>query len=177
MKTFSWLYRDDLAQDHLQALNLGTMSRRGRNRLLASLRERYFADLAITATLVIPSAGAGIKTKQVIGETLTTGELVYIKPADKKCWLALCGGNSDQINVAGVTLNGGSAGQQLQYQYTGDVTIGATLTIGVEYYLSAAAGKICPRADLVSGNNVIRVGFGKTAAVLTLDIKNMGVMP
>jgi hypothetical protein len=41
--------------------------------------------------------------------------------------------------------------------------------------LSGTAGGICPRADVTSGDDPIRIGYAKTTSVLVIDIANMGV--
>lgn len=48
----------------------------------------------------------------------------------------------------------------------GLINIGATMTVGKAYFLSATAGMICLESDLVSGNIVIFLGIAVAATVL-----------
>lgn len=74
----------------------------------------------------------------------------------------------------GIALNGAAANQPLAVQRSGDITIGATLTPGLAYYLSDTPGGICPVADVGSGEYVILLGLAKSASVLDLDIRATG---
>ena len=56
-----------------------------------------------------------------------------------------------------------------------DLTITATVTAGVAYYLSATAGGICPVADLGSGDYPVFLGFATSSSVLALRIVESGV--
>jgi predicted lysophospholipase L1 biosynthesis ABC-type transport system permease subunit len=57
----------------------------------------------------------------------------------------------------------------------GDITIGAAVSAGVAYYLSATAGGICPVADLVSTNYPVILGIAKSTTVLSVKITEAGV--
>jgi hypothetical protein len=57
----------------------------------------------------------------------------------------------------------------LRFQKDGQVTIGATLVPGTDYYLSDTPGGICPIADVGVGEYVCRVGVALSATVLDLD--------
>ena len=50
--------------------------------------------------------------------------------------------------------------------FSGLVVMGATLAVGTEYYLSATAGGIVPRGDLVSGDWITRLGIATTTSIL-----------
>lgn len=134
------------------------------------------ADLSITATSVVPGAGAVSVTKTG-GETILAGEAVYVKAADGKAWKAQADGTVEEGTVAGVALNGASAGQPVQYQASGPMTIGATTVKTTTYMLSALAGKICPQADLVSTNRICRIGYATgVAGEFVVDIKVTGAV-
>jgi hypothetical protein len=132
------------------------------------------ADLTVTATSVLPSASANAEYG-TLGEAATAGQPVYKKAADSKFYKAQCDAATDD-DVYGILLSGGAAGQPCAVQRTGDITIGATVGIGTIYVLSAAAGGICPSADLVSTNYVTIIGVGVSAtdirmALLTTSIQ------
>lgn len=77
--------------------------------------------------------------------------------------------------VHGIALNSASLNQPVSMIKSGDVTIGATLTAGLDYWLSGTAGGICPRADLTSGMDPILIGVAKSTTLLSVDIQDSGV--
>ena len=66
----------------------------------------------------------------------------------------------------GIALNGGAINQPVAVQKSGDVTIGATLTPGLAYYLSDTPGGICPIADVGSGEYSCIIGIATSTTVL-----------
>lgn len=138
------------------------------------------ADVVITAANVLKGTGAVTVNTNVAGESVTAGDVVYLKNADSKWWKAQCDGTTeesggDPAGGIGVCLNSAGAGQPVVVQTGGLITIGGTVVAGTEYVLSAAAGKIAPHADLVSNNKYVRLGYAVTAAILSLDFKVSGV--
>lgn len=132
------------------------------------------ADLSITAASVVAGANAQI-ARGTAGATITAGQPVY-KDANEKFQLADCNSATAAARVAyGIALNGASDGQPLAVIKEGDLTLGAVLTAGVAYYLSATAGGICPVADLVSGDYPCLLGMAKSASVLSVRIEAPGV--
>ena len=73
--------------------------------------------------------------------------------------------------ATGIALNGASLNQPITVHEFGDLTLGATLTPGTAYFLSDAAGGICPLADVGSGEYVCQLGIAKSATVLAVDIQ------
>ena len=71
----------------------------------------------------------------------------------------------------GIAVNGASDGQPLTIQKSGDITLGAVLVAGTDYYLSDTPGGIAPRADIGAGEYVCLLGLAKTTSVLALDIQ------
>lgn len=139
----------------------------------------HYIDLVITATLVVPYltdiSSPGIGGKKKIGETLLAGQWIYEKPTDSsRLWKAQCDGVAAEFGTLGVVLNGGSVGQWAQYQSSGDITIGGTMVAFTEYYLSAAAGLMCLRSDLVTPNRIIKLGYAKSATVFHIKIEDLG---
>lgn len=127
------------------------------------------ADLSITAASVAKVSGAVIDTTYVAGETITAGQVLYVKSSDGKLYKAQCDGTTEESTVYGIALNGASSGQPVAVLTGGQITAGATLTVGAFYYLSATAGGICPYADLVSTNKVVQIFYGATSAIATLS--------
>src|SRR5690242_16311261 len=105
------------------------------------------ADLTITAANVLAGSGAKIDRAHKAAVAVTAGQTVY-KDGDS---YKLADDNSATAAARvpdGIALNGAGAGQPLAVLLSGDITIGATLTPGVAYYLSDTPGGICPVADL-----------------------------
>lgn len=132
-------------------------------------------DLTITAANVIASSNARL-AYSVAGETITQGAMVYKSSTTDRMMLA----DSNSATAAartpvGIALNAASAGQPLAVALSGDVTIGATLTPGVAYYLSDTPGGICPVADVSAGEYPCVVGMATSASVLRIGIQSAGV--
>lgn len=137
------------------------------------------ADLTITAGNVIAGAGASVRHGHA-GATVTAGQVVYLDEATTGEWLLA---DSDAAAAAargsgkiGIALNGASDGQPLAVQTDGEVTIGAALTAGLDYYLSDEPGGICPQADLATGDYVTLVGVAISTSVLRLRFTYTGVV-
>lgn len=133
--------------------------------------------LSIMATSVVAGAGAVIQNG-LAGEAITAGQPLYLDTSTGKFLKADANAAGSAARVPlGIALNGASLNQPLAVQKKGDITIGATLTAGVAYYLgSAAAGTIVPVADLTTGDYPCIIGLAKTTTVLTLDIVSTGAV-
>lgn len=129
------------------------------------------ADLSITAGNVVPASNAVVE-RATAGAAITAGQVVYLDTSDNKMKLA----DADAATAAartprGIALCGASDGQPIVIQRSGDITIGATVTAGTAYYLSAAnAGGIAPVGDLTSGDYYSLIGVAKSASALTLAL-------
>lgn len=120
------------------------------------------ADLTITAANV--QLGTGTTLLGTAGETITAGQVLYLKASDGRLWLAQADGTTAEADAVGIALNGGSAGQPIHYVNDGGLTIGATTVKTSAYMLSATAGGICPQADLVSTNKIVYIGYATSTA-------------
>lgn len=132
-------------------------------------------DLSITAANVI-ARGTAKKVPGTAGASITAGQVVYLDSADGKFKLA----DNDSATAAarspyGVALHAASDGQPLVVARSGPVTIGASLTAGVAYYLSGTAGGICPVADLSTGDYPTIIGIATSTSILNIDIQESGV--
>lgn len=130
-------------------------------------------DLSITATDVVKGSNA-IVANGTAGATITAGEVVYLDATSGK-WKLADNDLAAAKNPGGIALNGASDGQPLAVLTSGDLTIGATLTAGTAYYLSATAGGICPVGDLTTGDNVAQIGIAKSTSILAVKIIVPGV--
>lgn len=133
------------------------------------------ADLTITAASVVAGSNA-TKRQYTAGETITAGQAVYFASATGL--LMKADNNSATAEVRqpiGIALNGGAVNQPILVQTDGDITIGATMTAGVAYYLSDTAGGICPVADIGSGEYPCVLGIAISTTVLRMGIQYSGV--
>lgn len=130
--------------------------------------------LSQTAANVLFSTGAVIDRTKFSGATITAGMPVYIDSADGKAKIADNNVSAALANVYGIALNGASDGQPVDIQTAGDINLGATLTVGETYVLSATAGGI-DAVSAISTNYVSLLGVARTAAILQLKINNTGI--
>lgn len=131
------------------------------------------ADLSITDTSVVPDTGFKA-VSIVLGEAGTAGMPVYRLTSDQKAYKAECD-NADHDDVAGILLANGGAGQVVPMMYDGDLTIGAAVTMGGLYLLSATAGKIMPASDLASTNYLTVLFFAISATKVRLMLRTTGL--
>lgn len=126
------------------------------------------ADLTITATDVVPSAGARIKTVTA-GATVTRGMPVYKDTGDNNEYKPTdANGVAPANTIDGIALADADDGQSLPICQKDDaLAIGSTVGIGDVYVASATPGGIAPVADAASGWFVTIVGV----AVSTTELK------
>lgn len=133
------------------------------------------ADITITATSVV--AGSNARTEPgTLGETVTAGQALYKDTTTQK-WMKADANSATAAarQATGIALNGGAVNQPVLVQKGGDITIGATVTAGVQYYLSDTPGGICPVADIGSGEYPCLIGLATSTTVLSLNFKYSGV--
>jgi hypothetical protein len=143
--------------------------------LLGSASPAFAADLTITAASVVKGSNAVVK-HGTAGAAVTAGQAVYYDSAAGTWKLA----DDNSATVAartpqGFALHAAATGQPLAVHTGGDLTVGATLTAGVAYYLSDTPGGICPAADLASGEYPTIVGIAKSTSVLAVSFQSSGV--
>lgn len=134
------------------------------------------ADISITPANVVPGTGCRV-THGIAGETIVAGKALYKAAVSGKWMLADADSATVEArNASGIALNGASLNQPVSVAKLGDVTLGAVLTAGVAYYLSgAAAGGICPVADIGTGEWVSLLGIAKTTSILAVNPQFPGV--
>lgn len=132
----------------------------------------FAADLSITATSVVPSANAIIRNA-VAGAVITAGKMVYKSSTDNKLYLAdgdsASAGTRDCVGIAVTTAGIGAP----CYFVIEDpaLVIGATVTNGTIYVLSATAGGIAPAADLTTGWYATIVAVGTSSTTVAFRAK------
>ena len=142
---------------------------------LVSGAPAFAADLTITAASVVKGSNAVVENGTA-GATITAGQAVYYDSATGNWKLA----DDNSATVAarspkGFALNGAASGQPLAVHKAGNITIGATLTAGVAYYLSDTPVGICPVADLATGEYPTIVGIATSTTVLKVQFLESGV--
>lgn len=134
------------------------------------------AALVQTAANVLEGTTGVRKSTGTAGGTVTAGMPVYKDLTDSNKLKAARANAVATAVVAGIALNGASAGQPLVYQTAGEINLGATLVVGESYYLSdAVAGQIVPVADLGVGDFPTFLGTAESTSILNLDIHVGGV--
>jgi len=133
------------------------------------------ADITITATSVVAGSNA-TRDAGIAGETITAGQVLYLAAATNK-WMKADSnaGTAEARTPKAIALNGASLNQPVAILKAGDITIGATLTAGVAYYLSDTPGGICPVADVGSGEYPCIIGIAKSTTVLAVNFQPAGV--
>ena len=134
------------------------------------------ANLSITAANVSAADGEVSKQEWTAGATITAGQVVYLdSTASNVAKLAQSDGTSAEAEIQGIAMNGASSGQPVIIATSGDIDLGATLTVGTIYVLSQTAGGICPAADLTTGDYVSVIGVATAADNLEIALTNSGV--
>lgn len=132
------------------------------------------ADITYDSTKVVPSASARLQQAKVAdGAVIDPGEAVYLDSTGK---LNLASALAEAASeVKGVAVNGGSAGQPVDFVTEGEVTFVETgspevgsLDIGQLYIVSDTPGAIRPAGDLGSMEYSGYIGTAKDASTLTV---------
>lgn len=128
----------------------------------------------ITVGTVQPLQGALLRV-ETAGETLAVGDWVYQKSSDSKLWKADNDSSAETARVIGIIVyDGGAADDPVCLQYGGPVDLGTTLVQG-PYVLSSTAAKMCPVADLGTGDIQSQTGYATTTAQFLVQPFNTGV--
>lgn len=128
----------------------------------------------VTITSVTPSSSAaGINRTHIAGEALSVGNLVYRKASDLKIYKADANSATAEVRVVyGIVVSAAASGAPCVV-VTEDpaLTLGATLTKGTAYVLSATAGGLAPLADMTTGDYVHVIAIGATTSTIAFNAK------
>lgn len=130
-------------------------------------------NLAPSAANVAPAKTGQRLTAVTVGEAVVHGDVGRYNAADKKYYLADATSETN-AKASGFFLSSASAGGVAIWM-EGDISLGAIMTLGTLYFLSATPGKICLESDLVSGNYKTTLGIASSTSVLPLKINASGV--
>ena len=130
----------------------------------------------LTITSVEPADSRTRAITAVAGEAIAVGDLIYLDSADSKMKLADASAAATS-GVVGISLTAAAAdGDFIVYVASQTIDLGAILTAGTIYCVSATAGKICPHADLVSTNVVAILGYATSTSQMILNVVDTGVV-
>ena len=134
----------------------------------------FATDLTVTAANV---EGVSASTRTLLGqagEAVTQGEPVYRKAGDSKYYAADCDLSSEAATVAGICATAAATDGFVIIVTSGEMDLGATLTIGAQYVASGNAGGIAPQADLATNDYISSLGFAVATDKFIVNIKNSG---
>lgn len=131
-------------------------------------------DISITAANVQEVAGA-ITRAVTYGATITQGQTLYEDTSTDTWKLADADNTAATAACRGIALTAGADGQKGIIITSGNLDLGATLTVGEIYVLSGTAGGIAPEADLATGDYVVVLGVATAADNLFMRIIDSGV--
>lgn len=132
------------------------------------------AELSQTPANVVSGSGVkkAWKKRGTAGASITAGMPIY--EDDNGLMQPSRGNSATAAQCDGIALNGADNGQYVNYQTQGNIDLGATLVIGLPYYVSdATAGKIRP--DLGAGDFSTFLGIADAADNLYLEPQEAGV--
>lgn len=111
------------------------------------------------------------------GEAITQGMPVYLSSTDGKYYKADANASSSTAQARGIALTPASTnGYFIIHNAIGAyINLGATLTVGTTYVVSATAGAICPIADLTTGDYPCILGTAYSSSLLLTAYSFAGV--
>ena len=134
------------------------------------------ADLSITAASVVAASDATTEAGTA-GATITAGQVVYKEASSGQYKLADTDSATAEVRVPrGIALHAASSGQPLKILTKGGITIGATVAVGIGYWLSGTAGGICPVADVAAGDYPAFLGIGTSTTAIKVNITESGAV-
>ena len=132
------------------------------------------ADLVITPANVDGKIAGTLLKAYVLAEAVDAGEVCHLD-SNNQAALAQCDGTAQEGVARILAVESGLSGASTLFAIPSSVIdIGATLTVGDAFYLSANPGKIMPPADLLTGNKITLVGIAVAQNRLQVLLQNTG---
>lgn len=125
------------------------------------------ADITVTAANVGVKGPAQLEVVQV-GEAVTQGQPLYKLASDQKYYKADANASAASAAAKGIAMTAASTDGYAILARSGSINLGATLTVGETYFVSATAGGIAPAADVTTGWYPRQLGQAVSASELTL---------
>ena len=133
------------------------------------------ANLTQTAANVAAGGASTVIALVQAGEAITQGQPVYQSSTTLKYLQTDANDTVAKAEAKGIALTPASTDGYFVLSKSGLTNLGATLTVGTLYVVSATKGAICPIADLATNDYVTTLGIATTSALLNLDISVSGV--
>lgn len=130
------------------------------------------ADINVTSvTFVSGTIGGG-----TAGESISVGDLIYLKSSDGKYYLAEADNTLQEATVRGMSLDDGiSADETFVFIRQGEVTVNAVLVDNTRYFLSSTAGQLASAIPGTSGRYIHYMGTAGSTTQLLFFPHNSGV--
>lgn len=110
------------------------------------------------------------------GEAVTQGQPLY-RDADSSKYYQGDASDADKSVISAIALTADSTNGFGVVAKAGSlVDLGATLVVGVAYYLSGTKGNICDESTLGSGDSVTFLGIAVTTSLLAFEPNASGVV-
>lgn len=112
-----------------------------------------------------------------IGEAVTQMQPLYRATAGgfgAIYYKAEAGDTQAKSVVTHLAMTPGAAGDKVIAVRDGIIVSGGTMVQDLDYYLSATSGAICPYADLVSTDWIVKIGRAISETVFGVSIQNTG---
>lgn len=134
------------------------------------------ADLSQTAANVKMVGNISTRNRQA-GESITQGMPYYISTSDNKAYQTDANDTAAKAEVAGIAMTPAATDEYFVgiEERNVEINIGATLTVGTVYGVSATKGAVCPIADITSTQFVSTLGIATSTALLKFNPQPSGV--
>lgn len=135
------------------------------------------ANLSQTAANVSLTNVSGARVEQgIAGEAITQGQPVYLLSTDSKHYQCDADLSAAASVCVGIALTPAATDEYFLIAKPGStIDVGATLTVGETYAVSATKGAICPLSDITTGGYPTILGVATTTGKLPLNIIASGV--
>jgi hypothetical protein len=134
------------------------------------------ADISFTPADVVEVGSNSQTYKVAAGVTVAAGDFVTL---DSNNELILTDNDADATSTSKLifmALSSGTAGQPVAVALPNStINVGSVLAVATPYFLSSTAAKMCPRADLATGDRVVSTGYSKSATQFYFSPINYGV--
>jgi hypothetical protein len=133
------------------------------------------ADLSITAANVALAGSSALTRRVQVGEAVAQGQPGYYVGSENKYYQTDADDSATKADAKCIFLTPAAADGYAVICESGEVNLGATLTVGTTYVVSATKGGIAPIGDLTTDDYVTILGIATSASTLQLDIQAGGV--
>lgn len=133
------------------------------------------ADLTINTTIVSLTNGVSSVEQVTYGESVSQGMVLYEDTSDSNKYKKAVNNTATLAAAKAIALTPGASGEKGYVVKSGEIDLGATLAVGMRYFVSNTAGAICPSADIGTGEYVTLIGIATAAGVLKVNFQASGI--